>query len=475
MLNGGWKSSDEFLLEYGMMPPGNLSLSKGCQFIHQVDNLCCEITRSERIIPYNRLELFVEPVDWNCRLYSEDCGPVELKSQLKLKYLKIVWDHRSRDADCDEHRTLKALLRQTCTELQKLELQYLSTTFEQYFDDWFPTFPKLEELVLVNVPAITGCKEHDKQKNILTRLLDGAPKLRKIKANGFWTIESVPEEKYALLEVMEFDYSMQMHQDCIPKVLAAKPKLCELNILDFAQSVNRSMSMLDQYLQQLLQDSAQSLESINLHGLCPLGKISLPSLGNLTKLILRSTFGVWKGYWTVLSSIDFERVMPLLKDLQVFIRISNGQDVYEDVPLWPDPMENWNRNEISPTCRSLKKLRLQVEAGNLNFDLLKSVFPNIVSLTLKMDNNRALDRDVMQLPDICEMWPDLEELEITGDYNFLERCYDADFCGIHEQEAEMLKEMGDEHLQRVKIVPIKPSIPTMRSKFGFRIGFGLTV
>ena len=68
----------------------------------------------------------------------------------------------------------------------------------------------------------------------------------------------------------------------------------------------------------------------------------------------------------------------------------------------------------------------------------------------------------MQLSEICEMWAELEDLEITGGCNYLERCHDADFCGIDVQEAAWLALMNQDFLQHVHVVPIKPSLLTMR-------------
>ena len=176
ILNGGWKSSSEYLPEHIMLAPANRILTRGCEFVQQVDNLCFEIQKSDRIVPYNRLEVFIEPCRWNGGLSSGVSTALEMKSQLKLKYLKIVWGHRHPDADCDDHKALKALLFQTSTQVQKLELWDLSPVFDQYFHDRFPKFSKLEEIVGGSMDS----KHQDLRKNTLISIMDGAPKLKLI-------------------------------------------------------------------------------------------------------------------------------------------------------------------------------------------------------------------------------------------------------------------------------------------------------
>ena len=41
------------------------------------------------------------------------------------------------------------------------------------------------------------------------------------------------------------------------------------------------------------------------------------------------------------------------------------------------------------------------------------------------------------------------------------RNFDAEFCGIHQEEVELLWNMGEEYLRNVNIVPIRPCVSTM--------------
>ena len=56
-------------------------------------------------------------------------------------------------------------------------------------------------------------------------------------------------------------------------------------------------------------------------------------------------------------------------------------------------------------------------------------------------------------------------MKIDGNECILTRNYDADFCGISEEEAEVLRGMDEEYLENVQIVPIRPSLLTMSSEY----------
>ena len=65
---------------------------------------------------------------------------------------------------------------------------------------------------------------------------------------------------------------------------------------------------------------------------------------------------------------------------------------------------------------------------------------------------------------IWDLWPKLEIVKIKAGRVHLYGYYDADFCGIHEEEANHLREQEDQFLRLVHIVPIKPCLTTMLSE-----------
>ena len=82
-------------------------------------------------------------------------------------------------------------------------------------------------------------------------------------------------------------------------------------------------------------------------------------------------------------------------------------------------------------------------------------------MTYRTSYSQLLERDALPLSEFFELWPDLEELLITGDHNHLVRSYDSDFCGINDEEAELLRGKDEEFLEAVHIVPTKPSLTLM--------------
>ena len=71
----------------------------------------------------------------------------------------------------------------------------------------------------------------------------------------------------------------------------------------------------------------------------------------------------------------------------------------------------------------------------------------------------------MPCDELWELWPKLEELKVHVRACTEIQNYDTQFCGISEEEAEELRGVNEEHLRNVQIVPIQPSVMTMRSEY----------
>ena len=55
--------------------------------------------------------------------------------------------------------------------------------------------------------------------------------------------------------------------------------------------------------------------------------------------------------------------------------------------------------------------------------------------------------DYLPCAKLWECWQNVDELEISGEFITLTKNYDAKFCGISEEEAEVLRGMNEEYLR----------------------------
>ena len=147
--------------------------------------------------------------------------------------------------------------------------------------------------------------------------------------------------------------------------------------------------------------------------------------------------------WEVVTSLG--KVMPNMKEFDLTL----GFD-------WKNFSLNCEGRDDF-TISSVRKLRLKY--GTLSMPEIKAIFPHVTSLTFEFNISEPLN-----FGEIWELWPDLEELEIFGKNPTPTRNLDADFCGIHEEEAEALRKMDEDYLRKVQIVPIRVSLLTMRRK-----------
>ena len=290
----------------------------------------------------------------------------------------------------------------------------------------------------------------------------------------------VPEEMLSHVELQDFiDICLNKRQDIevlgkisqirpgLRHVRVLEPRACILVDLSTAEPVDAELRQ-SFYLQleRILQKHHQSLGILELIGTCPLARLSHPPLSNLSKLSISKWLEetLLDKLWEVIASIDFEQTMPKLREVEVNIK-GSGNDDQVLYNVWP--VANSNR-EVIYVSTSAYKLTLDLHIRQINLRPFQAVFPNISVLHLHLNGgNHGSDGmwDFGPVEEIWECWPRLEELKVFGTNSFLNRNYDMDFCGIHEQEVEMLKRKGGKFLQSFHVVPIKPCLLTMQSKF----------
>ena len=220
-------------------------------------------------------------------------------------------------------------------------------------------------------------------------------------------------------------------------------------------------------LERLLQTNCKNLDTIRIRGVFHLGKLSFPPLVALTRLTLTDNFGGLEGLWAAITSIDYARQMPGLEEMEIIIRtvwhLRTSSKFSSNFRLvWPE-FDVKNDAVRKSCCSSIRKLTLELEVRSIRLFLIRDLFPNVPSLEFRMNDTSILGADPMPIAEISRLWPNLQELRIGGQNNNLLRNYDADVIGITEAEAELLRDKDEEYLEKLQIVPVKPSLITMTS------------
>ena len=465
-----------------------------CEFLNELDQLCCQITEDGRVIPFNRLRM---PTWWfQCKDDEEDSDESKVleggfKSELKIKYLDFSWFNPKGDGDCPAHHSLLTLIRHSARHLKKLKLKTAAPQFADLLAGI--CFPQLEEIVIHRRHAHDGSQSTDEA--ILQKILESAPKCKSIRINDLSTMYlAVPQEKYGLVTELECQDSLyddefedeNLSPKVMERIIEKKPALRKL-LIDppepfcfpndssdeqdkLAESQAKDALTFKSILQRLLQTFHQTLKSICIKRRYPLEQLSLPPLINLRKLILKDdlTFGGdIEEFWTSIVSTDLDQVMPRLEELKIILKtcsMNTSQKMLDKLSyVWPE-CDHVPDGCTFYKCGSIRKLTLEVEVKKIEFSRIKAFFTNLKSLDLNISFSWGLRSDPLPISEISQVWPDLEELNIHGRDNFLGQNYDADFCGVYEDEAELLRTKDEDYLRAVHIVPVRPCLLTMSSK-----------
>ena len=121
---------------------------------------------------------------------------------------------------------------------------------------------------------------------------------------------------------------------------------------------------------------------------------------------------------------------------------------------------HWFTLNVSSDAR---KLTLDLFNKNINLVPIQSLAPKMTLLELKILHTSDFDADLAPFRDIWKLWPQLVGLKINVKAQYSNRNYDADFCGIWKEEAQILREKDEEYLRSLHIVPVRPSVLTMTS------------
>ena len=403
-------------------------------------------------MPFNGLEVDLPDQFGSCSEDSPCDGltHIDLPSQMNLKYLEITTEW-FRDGCQNFPDPIKAMVHKHANEIQELDIPGVGF-LKELLTDQPPNFPVLQEITL----SQTSGMDPVAQKNILRNLATVSPSLGKIYIGHIDILEIIPQEQYKLLGNLELFLEDIFKEDFLLRnIVNRKPELRVLIISECCYVEEGRRQELCTVLTQLLESCQESLEQFELHVyefhvLPLLTSNALTNLSNFTLETMDET-GIQE-LWNSFVSIDSDQMMPNLRKVVIIMNFRT-----EQVIEWPTIRSEVNVHYSWSNVQKLELLALSLVAWNMLE--IRTVFPHLTSLKLS-----PLEPERLLCPEFWEVWSNLQELNISGPGGVLRQNFDAEFCGINEEEAELLRDMDDEFLKRVQIVPIRPSLLTMQSK-----------
>ena len=451
--------------------------------MRRLDRLCSQVAQDGRVIPFNFLSINF----WVCPTRLTDCsrrcpnaGYINVKNNLKLRYLHIYLPYFGNVCPAQE-AILTLLLRSTSmtSQLQVIGMNNIDQTHAVFSNsmrpDWKPWFPKLEKIIISNMKAFNLSV----QRELLQKMLDGAPNLNKIVAQDNSSLEVVPEGRYALLDSLHYRFTKLREADLFRSIAAQSAGLTQLSIYQpftgrFCEAygedpVDEAFQLIfDTVLELLLKASHSVVEDISVVGAYRLDSLTFSPLPTLSKLAWQKQYGEpssAQDLWNAIVAMDYEDKMPRLHEMKISIRALDEKP-FDGFRPEDNSTEEWPQNSGPiQSCGTVRYLKLQLQVQRINMTCLKAVFPNVSILELDLGKTLLEGEDQVPISGISKAWPQLQELLIFGKRNRLGRCWDYEFCGIHEEEVELLRNQPRAYLEVVQIVPIRPSILTMPSEF----------
>ena len=445
---------------------------KTCERLHQLDLLCGKMTRAGRVFPFNSFKIDDSYAKGNCRKDPTKNGVIykNLTAHFQLKYLEDA--SKEYKPRCPAYKQLVTWLRRDKSgQLKCLHIRRVELLKYVFHPDHHPDFRRLERI------GISSC--WDKSQRLKAKpvtLLENANNVKRIEVQETSGLEVVPEDKYELVRKFKFEYGSRSNTEdaLFLKMLRRNLSPTELQVCvprerslssggtDAFRKALRQRS--DDMLPRILRSCHQSLRTLKITGVYPIGQFPLMPMTNLSISNQNSDSRPnFEEFWGAIHGVN----MPHVKEIEIRDHsgtlTSTWRSMQADAKKNDWPVSN-KTNSRGASASSARKLKLAISDKRINMIPLRWLTPNIVSLELDVSQSWETEADIVPFLKIWELWPKLEVLKVAGGVNYLERNYDADFCGIHEEEAAFLREMGMDFLTAVHIVPAKPSVLTMLSK-----------
>ena len=462
-----------------------------CQHFQDLDQLCAQMVAEGRVVPFNSIRMHTDHRADNCLKKRARNGIIykHLSTHFQLKYFEA--GSSEYNPRCSAHRQIYAWLQKDKSQqLKSLELQ--SVRFLENLFDSKNERPEFVQLEKICISKMFFSSDASKDKLVLAQLLQSVPNLKKFDVKRVKGLEVIPEDKYELLSKFKFQYRSREDDALFQRMAerSLRPTDLEIALPDRDNNpYNRLSDVKDlcrifvRTMSPLLFACHQSLKNLTITGIFPnISRFPLLPMSNLAKVkIINPT-----SLQSVLA-IDFNKIMPKLEEIELRMEEWDSDDEeaeydrqwFGDVGWcswkkkitsfvkkeWPES-SNPNRRTLPFSSNSTSRLKLTFCSADIDLSPLKFLAPNITSLEL----------DLFQPPylyeifsEIWDFWPRLELVKIKGSGGEHERNYDADFCGIHEEEASYLRGQGEEFLKAIHIVPTKPSPLTMTSESSCKI------
>ena len=147
--------------------------------------------------------------------------------------------------------------------------------------------------------------------------------------------------------------------------------------------------------------------------------------------------------------------MPGLLEVEVCVHRRNYHVLLRlEDPDWEGAWPPGGHTAQNNGSSTVQKLTLELQFSKINFAPLCTLFSNVSILHLNLPWAIAIVPRNIPVAEICKYFPQLAELKIKGEDPSL----DADFCGILEEEVELMREETEDYLKLVHIVPIRPYV-----------------
>ena len=423
-----------------------------------------EVVSGMSIVPINILSI---------RLYGSghsDCQPIpanilsNLLEALPLQGLQVSWEPNFRPSNCAAISFVTELISRKIMELSTLEFTKIPDHFLTYFGEaWTPWLPKL---ITLDLQALQSYPRSHGTCEFFLKIISGAPNLKKITGTcvDSSTLQIIPEDKTYLLDYFRLSADSDGEVENCSKLALAGPVLSELYIIaPYIESMLPRMGSYIQSLEKILASSCKSLKSFTMAApVFPLDLLNFPPLIYVQNIGF-STDVTTPHILHVIQSIDYPELLPTLYRVEVVMDFDPEEE--ED-----DPFENpWEDSDAAEAVQvhpstTVKHLHMRADFNLLTFKELSHIFPNVVHFDAVLRQPIVDPAGATSHIDLWAAWPYLESVYLVESREAVRLNFDAEFLGISKEEVEILRQFDDESLEKMNIVPTRPSVLTLLRK-----------